>query len=140
MAQCVACGAPAKYKSRTRGTFYCSERCFEQPIVLSAQDPRIDHVQAAGKMPLWATPNMSAFVVHMRADEHLPAEVHPDATQWFMVLAGTGHVTLDGREQEITARDSFHVPPGMEHGIHAVTPMRLLTIYSPPEHAVIPKE
>ena len=64
---------------------------------------------------------MAGYAMFLRAGTSLPAEVHPDATQFFHVVQGKGTFIIDGY---------CYVPPGTRHEVKALTDMRMLTIYS----------
>ena len=69
--------------------------------------------------------------------EDIGAEVHPDTDQLFIFVASHGEAVLDGAVRPVAPNDFVFVPAGALHNIvnHGVVPMRLITIYAPPEHA-----
>ena len=64
-------------------------------------------------------------------------EVHPDTDQVLAFLDGHGQATLDGRGSEVGPNDLVFVRAGTRHNFVNTgdKPMRLITIYAPPEHA-----
>lgn len=64
-------------------------------------------------------------------------ETHEGHDQFIRVEAGTGEVLMDGRVQPISDGSAFVIPSGVEHNVtntSAEEPLRLYTLYSPPEH------
>jgi mannose-6-phosphate isomerase-like protein (cupin superfamily) len=64
-------------------------------------------------------------------------EVHPDTDQVLAFVDGHGEATLDGRSSEVGPNDLVFVRAGTRHNFVNTGdgPMRLITIYAPPEHA-----
>ena len=121
---------------------YCSESCAKRhynihkiecvfhmnnhwETILQNKDP---------KRVLFKTDHMSAYAVSIEAGGGLPTEVHPDATQFFLVVSGQGSCTIAGNRDVIQAQSMFYVPPNTTHSIDAKNTLKLLTIYSPAEH------
>lgn len=69
--------------------------------------------------------------------ESIGAEVHDDVDQCLFVVEGVGRAVLDGETADLTANSVVCVPPGIEHDVEntGAVPMRLYTLYAPPEHA-----
>ena len=63
-------------------------------------------------------------------------EVHEDRDQFFRFEQGTGEVRIDGVANQVSADDGVIVPAGALHNVvnTGSTPLRLYTIYGPPEH------
>lgn len=64
-------------------------------------------------------------------------ETHEGHDQFIRVESGTGEVLMDGRVQPIEDGSAFVIPSGVEHNVtntSADEPLRLYTLYSPPEH------
>jgi len=64
-------------------------------------------------------------------------EVHPHTDQLFICVAGEGEAVLDGKVSPVATNDLVFVRAGTMHNIvnRGVAPLRLITIYAPPEHA-----
>ena len=64
-------------------------------------------------------------------------EVHPDTDQVLAFIDGTGEAILDGESAPVTANDLVFVRAGTRHNFvnRGDAPLRLVTIYAPPEHA-----
>jgi len=88
------------------------------------------------------TPGYQQLVLmSIPAGEDIPLEVHPDVDQFFRFEAGEGEIHFGKNEEEvINVKDGSGVT--VKHGTyHRVlntgnTPLKLYSIYSPPEHPV----
>lgn len=65
------------------------------------------------------------------------SEVHPSTDQVLVFVDGQGVAELDGEPSPVRANDLVFVRAGTRHNFTntGVTPLRLITIYAPPEHA-----
>jgi mannose-6-phosphate isomerase-like protein (cupin superfamily) len=65
------------------------------------------------------------------------SEVHPDTDQVLVFVDGEGRAELDGATSSVGPNDLVFVRAGTRHNFTNIgnTPMRLITIYAPPEHA-----
>jgi mannose-6-phosphate isomerase-like protein (cupin superfamily) len=63
-------------------------------------------------------------------------EVHPDRDQFFRIEEGSGAVDIDGVPNHVEDDFAVIVPAGARHNVRNTgsTPLRLYTIYAPPEH------
>jgi mannose-6-phosphate isomerase-like protein (cupin superfamily) len=75
-------------------------------------------------------------LMSLRPGEEIGAEVHK-VDQVLYVVDGEGKVVLDGAGQDFTKGAIVFVPAGVEHNVINAgdEPMKLFTIYSPPQHA-----
>ena len=64
-------------------------------------------------------------------------EVHPDVDQILVFVEGEGEAVLDGERSPVRPEDVVLVKAGTRHNFVNTGdgPLRLLTIYAPPEHA-----
>jgi len=69
--------------------------------------------------------------------EEIGSEVHDDHDQILVLVEGNGQAVLDGQAREIGTNDLVFVHAGAEHNFinTGSRPLKLYTIYSPPEHA-----
>lgn len=76
-------------------------------------------------------------VMALPAHTSIGAEVHADTDQLFIVVEGTGEAKIADHSLELIAGDLVFVEAGTRHDIinRAVTPLRLITVYAPPQHA-----
>lgn len=75
-------------------------------------------------------------VMSLKPGEEIGEEVHT-LDQFIRIESGKGKAVLDGVESEIKDDFAIVVPAGMKHNFintSADEPMKLYTIYSPPEH------
>jgi len=64
-------------------------------------------------------------------------EVHDDVDQFFRIKTGNGKVIIDGKKTVLRSGAGIVVPAGARHNVvntSAKRPLKLYTIYSPPEH------
>ena len=64
-------------------------------------------------------------------------EVHFEVDQTLVFVSGVGEAILNGEKSRITLNSLYFVPAGTHHNFinTGSTPMKLFTIYAPPEHA-----
>lgn len=75
-------------------------------------------------------------VMSLKPSEEIGEEAHT-LDQFIRIEAGNGKAVLDGVEHEIEDDFAIVVPAGMKHNFintSSDAPMKLYTIYSPPEH------
>lgn len=72
-------------------------------------------------------------------DNEIERERHQGTVQFFRVEAGEAIFEVDGVETRVGAGGFYMVPPNTWHHVKNVTPdgkpLKLYTIYSPPQHA-----
>ena len=81
-------------------------------------------------------PNVQLVLMSLRTGEEIGRETH-DVEQCFFVIDGDGRVEADGRTTPLSDGDVACVPGGTAHNVVNAgdEPLKLLTLYSPPEHA-----
>ena len=84
---------------------------------------------------LYTAQHCQLVVMALKPNEAIGAEIHK-LDQFFRVEAGTGVAILDGITTTIEAGYAILVPAGTKHNIvnGGGEPMKLYTIYSPPNH------
>ncbi len=73
----------------------------------------------------------------LKPGEEIGAEVHHGVDQFFRIEGGQARFVLAGQEHVARDGDAVIVPAGTEHNVINISgsePLRLYTIYSPPEH------
>jgi mannose-6-phosphate isomerase-like protein (cupin superfamily) len=79
-----------------------------------------------------------AQVVAMTLNPHeaIGEEVH-DVDQLFVVVDSHGDAVLNGVTRPLEPGELLYVPAGTRHDVRnrGVVPMKLLTLYAPPQHA-----
>lgn len=80
---------------------------------------------------------MQLVLMTLQPGEEIGEETHPGTDQFFRLEQGKGEVVMDGRTTRIAGDFGFVVPAGMRHNVRNTghKPMRLYTIYAPPQHA-----
>ncbi len=86
---------------------------------------------------LFTADNSQLVVMTLQPGEEIGLERHEDTDQFIRVEAGTGKAVLDGETHLLSDGVAVVIPAGTEHNVintSSSEPMRLYTIYSPPEH------
>jgi mannose-6-phosphate isomerase-like protein (cupin superfamily) len=87
---------------------------------------------------LYTAPHSQLVVMALRPGEDIGLERHERGDQFIRVESGQGEAFIDGRRYPLSDGDAVVIPAGSEHNIINTStskPLRLYTIYSPPEHA-----
>jgi len=86
---------------------------------------------------LYTGKQLQLVLMSLKPGEDIGEEVHPDRDQFFRVEKGKGEVTIDGHKSRIESDFAVVVPAGARHNVRNTgdKPMRLYTLYGPPEHA-----
>ena len=69
--------------------------------------------------------------------EEIGLETHEGHDQFIRIEAGSGYVQLDGERRDLGDGSIVVIPSGAEHNVvnsSETEPLRLYTLYSPPEH------
>lgn len=84
---------------------------------------------------LYTGKNSQLVVMSIASGEEIGEEVH-ELDQFIRIEEGNGKAILDGVEHEIEDDWAIVIPAGMKHNVinTADEPLKLYTIYSPPEH------
>jgi len=85
---------------------------------------------------LYTAKSSQLVVMSLKPGEDIGSEVH-DLDQFIRVEKGAGKAVLNGTEHEIEDGSAVVIPAGTTHNIinsSQTDPMKLYTIYSPPEH------
>lgn len=86
---------------------------------------------------LFTGPHVQLVLMTLRPGEEIGLEKHDGHDQFIRVEAGTGFVLLNGHKSAIADGSAVVIPANTEHNVvntSDVAPMRLYTLYSPPEH------
>ncbi len=86
---------------------------------------------------LYTAKSQQLVLMSLKPGEDIGEETHHDVDQFFRCEKGSGKAILDGVEHTITDGFVVVIPAGTKHNISntsASEPMRLYTLYSPPQH------
>ena len=86
---------------------------------------------------LFTAGHSQLVVMTLRPGEEIGMEHHDGRDQFIRVEAGEGEALIDGERHRLRDGWAVVIPSGVEHNIVNTSrsePLRLYTIYSPPEH------
>lgn len=86
---------------------------------------------------LYTGEHTQLVLMTLQPGEDIGRETHPDVDQFIRIESGTATAILDGEETRLDDGDVLVIPAGAEHNVTNTaddTPLRLYTLYSPPEH------
>jgi mannose-6-phosphate isomerase-like protein (cupin superfamily) len=86
---------------------------------------------------LFTGKNTQLVLMTLQPGEEIGREVHDEHDQFIRVEAGTGVVSLNREEHSLEDGSAVVIPAGVEHNVVNTSsdePLRLYTLYSPPEH------
>lgn len=84
---------------------------------------------------LYTTKKSQLTLMAIASNDEIPTEIH-DVDQIFVIVEGQGEAIIDGTITPLSPEALLIVPAGTEHTIKnsSSTPLKLYTIYAPPEH------
>lgn len=79
---------------------------------------------------------MQLVLMTLQPGEEIGLETHAGHDQFIRIEAGTGYAQLDGERRDLADGSIVVIPDGVEHNVvnTGAEPLRLYTLYSPPEH------
>lgn len=86
---------------------------------------------------LYTGPNTQLVLMTLQPGDKIGQETHEEHDQFIRVEAGTGVVLLNGERHTLSDGSAVVIPAGVEHNVFNMSddvPLRLYTLYSPPEH------
>jgi len=80
--------------------------------------------------------HLQLVLMTLQPDDEIGEEVHQDRDQFFRIEEGSGAIDIDGVANKVEGDFAVIVPAGARHNVRntGATPLRLYTIYGPPEH------
>lgn len=68
--------------------------------------------------------------------DHIGYEKHDHVEQLLFIQGGSGRLTIDGTDRDVTTGDVVVIPQGVPHDIVNTghEPLQLFTVYTPPNH------
>ena len=85
---------------------------------------------------LYTGGHLQLVVMTLQPGDEIGEEVHEDRDQFFRIEQGSGSIDIDGVENKVADDFAVIVPAGARHNVRntGTAPLRLYTIYGPPEH------
>jgi mannose-6-phosphate isomerase-like protein (cupin superfamily) len=86
---------------------------------------------------LYTGKHMQLVLMTLRPGEDIGLETHEGHDQFIRIESGTGYALLDDERRDLEDGSIVVIPDGARHNIvntSSTEPMRLYTLYSPPEH------
>ena len=86
---------------------------------------------------LFTGPNMQLVLMTLRPGEEIGLETHDEHDQFIRIEAGEGVARLNEEKHALSDGVTVVIPAGTRHNVVNTSkrePLRLYTIYSPPEH------
>ena len=85
---------------------------------------------------LYTGHHLQLVLMALQPGDDIGEEIHDDRDQFFRFETGSGEVDIDGAIIPVKADDGVIVPAGANHNVinTGTEPLRLYTIYGPPEH------
>lgn len=86
---------------------------------------------------LFTGENLQLVLMTLQPGEEIGLEVHEDHDQFIRIEGGSGEALLDGAKHTLSDGMIVLIPAGVEHNVVNTSsgePLRLYTLYSPPEH------
>ena len=108
--------------------------------VMSGYSINIEEKTLAGnnfREVLYTTQRSQLVIMTLRPGEEIGLEKHEGHDQFIRVEAGQGVAILDGEQHKLEDGVAVVIPAGTEHNVintSSSEPMRLYTLYTPPEH------
>ena len=81
--------------------------------------------------------NTQLVLMSLQPGDEIGLEVHEEHDQFIRVESGVGAVLLNGERHRLGDGIAVVIPAGVEHNVINTSsdhPLRLYTLYSPPEH------
>ena len=87
---------------------------------------------------LYTGQHLQLVLMTLSPGDEIGEEIHDDRDQFFRIEAGEAEIRIDGAATRLKADDAAIVPAGARHNVINLGsgPLRLYTLYGPPEHAV----
>lgn len=87
---------------------------------------------------LWTGRHSQLVVMTIPVGDEIGEEIHAHVDQILTVVSGSADVTLGSDTTAVVQGDLVTVPAGTRHNVvnTGALPLRLYTVYAPPEHAI----
>jgi mannose-6-phosphate isomerase-like protein (cupin superfamily) len=87
---------------------------------------------------LFTGSNIQLVLMTLQPGDEIGLEQHEGHDQFIRIEAGTGVAEIDGKKHALRDGVALVIPSGAKHNVINTSksePLRLYTLYSPPEHA-----
>jgi mannose-6-phosphate isomerase-like protein (cupin superfamily) len=109
---------------------------------MAIQEPQLDVVELALRNDAFRRvivtgEHSQVVVMTIGVGGEIGEEVHPDTDQLLVFIEGEGEAVLDSRSSKVAPNQLVFVHAGTRHNFVNTgdVPLRLVTVYAPPEHA-----
>jgi mannose-6-phosphate isomerase-like protein (cupin superfamily) len=95
------------------------------------------HENSDYRRVVFTGPNTQLVLMTLQPGEEIGLEQHEGHDQFIRIESGTGVALLEGRKHLLSDGVALVVPSGASHNVTNTSrtePLRLYTLYSPPEH------
>lgn len=122
--------------------YRCEKKCVTTETQEIAMKGFVQNIQelteknANFRKVVYTGKHLQLVVMSLKPGEEIGEETHSDRDQFFRIQKGQGEIEIDGRKTKVDGDLAMVVPAGARHNIKnvGVEPLRLYTIYGPPEH------
>ena len=85
---------------------------------------------------IYTSSNLQLVLMSLNPGEEIGEEVHSNVDQFFRIESGKGELIIENKAYRISDGDAVIVPKGTYHNIRnvGITPLKIYTLYSPPQH------
>lgn len=102
----------------------------------TADIEKLTEENTAFRHVLYTGHNLQLVLMALTPGQDIGAETHTTHDQFFRIEKGRGEVVIDGATRKVKGGDAIIVPAGALHNLINTgdKPMRLYTLYGPPNH------
>lgn len=105
------------------------------PIFLDNIEELTNHNKHFGNV-IYTSNNLQLVLMNLAPHQEIGEEIHLNVDQFFRIESGRGELIIENKAYRISDGDAIIVPKGTRHNVRNVgtTPLKIYTIYSPPQH------
>lgn len=85
---------------------------------------------------IYTSNNLQLVLMSLAPNQEIGEEIHLNVDQFFRIESGRGELIIENKAYRISDGDAIIVPKGTRHNVRnvGITPLKIYTIYSPPQH------